>query len=161
MNTNPSRAGMSRIIFGLLLFVTIVASATVTALLVNIFERKSEARSPYIRLVDVDEDTTDPAVNNTVLARMLQRALTYLPGLADLNAIRTWTGFRAATPDSLPIIGTHPVRPHLWLAVGHEGLGVTTAPATAQLLAAQITGSAPPIDPMPYAAQRIDSWGAP
>ena len=62
MNTNPSRAGMSRIIFGLLLFVTIVASATVTALLVNIFERKSEARSPYIRLVEVDEDTTDPAV---------------------------------------------------------------------------------------------------
>nr|WP_060985887.1 FAD-dependent oxidoreductase [uncultured Acidovorax sp.] len=110
-------------------------------------------------------DTTDPAVNNAVLARMLQRALGYLPGLADLNAIRTWTGFRAATPDSLPIIGPHPAHPHLWLAVGHEGLGVTTAPATAQLLAAQITGSAPPIDPMPYAAQRfaaqlVDSRGA-
>lgn len=110
-------------------------------------------------------DTTDPAVNNAVLARMLQRALGYLPGLADLNAIRTWTGFRAATPDSLPIIGPHQAHPHLWLAVGHEGLGVTTAPATAQLLAAQITGSAPPIDPMPYAAQRfaaqlVDSRGA-
>ena len=110
-------------------------------------------------------DTTDPAVNNAVLGRMLQRALTYLPCLADLNAIRTWTGFRAATPDSLPIIGPHPAHPHLWLAVGHEGLGVTTAPATAQLLAAQITGSAPPIDPMPYAAQRfaaqlVDSRGA-
>ena len=105
-------------------------------------------------------DTTDPAVNHAVLARMLQRALSYLPGLADLNAIRTWTGFRAATPDSLPIIGPHPTHPHLWLAVGHEGLGVTTAPSTAQLLAAQITGSTPPIDPMPYAAQRFDSWGA-
>lgn len=105
-------------------------------------------------------DTTDAAVNHAVLARMLQRALTYLPGLADLNAIRTWTGFRAATPDSLPIIGPHPERPHLWLAVGHEGLGVTTAPATAQLLAAQITGSTPPIDPWPYAAQRFDLRGA-
>jgi glycine/D-amino acid oxidase-like deaminating enzyme len=86
---------------------------------------------------------------------MLQRTLDYLPGLTDLNAIRTWTGFRAATPDSLPMIGLHPERPHLWLAVGHEGLGVTTAPATAQLLAAQITGGTPAIDPAPYAPARF------
>ena len=89
------------------------------------------------------------------MARMLQRALDYLPGLADLNAIRTWTGFRAATPDSLPLIGAHPELPHLWLAVGHEGLGVTTAPATAQLMAAQITGGTPVIDPAPYAPARF------
>lgn len=38
-----------------------VATAAVTALLVNIFERKSEARQPYVRLVEVTEDTTDPA----------------------------------------------------------------------------------------------------
>jgi glycine/D-amino acid oxidase-like deaminating enzyme len=100
-------------------------------------------------------DTTDPAVNPDVMARMLQRTLDYLPGLAELNAIRTWTGFRAATPDGLPLIGPHPDRPHLWLAVGHEGLGVTTAPATAQLLAAQIAGGSPPIDPTPYAPARF------
>ncbi len=105
-------------------------------------------------------DTTDPAIHHAVLARMLQRALTYLPGLADLNAVRTWTGFRAATPDGLPIVGPHPTYPHLWLAVGHEGLGVTTAPATAQLLAAQISGGTPLIDPMPYAAQRFDLQAA-
>ena len=100
-------------------------------------------------------DTTDPAVNADVMARMLQRTLDYLPGLAELNAIRTWTGFRAATPDGLPLIGPHPDRPHLWLAVGHEGLGVTTAPATAQLLAAQIVGAPPLIDPTPYAPARF------
>lgn len=100
-------------------------------------------------------DTTDAAVNPTVMARMLQRAMGYLPGLADLNAIRTWTGFRAATPDGLPLIGQHPEHPHLWLAVGHEGLGVTTAPATARLLAAQITGGDPLIDPLPYAPSRL------
>ena len=38
-----------------------VATAAVTALLVNIFERKSEARQPFVRLVEVTEDTTDPA----------------------------------------------------------------------------------------------------
>lgn len=100
-------------------------------------------------------DTTDAAVDPPMLARMLRRALDYLPALADLNIIRTWTGFRAATPDSLPIIGRHPQRDGLWLAVGHEGLGVTTAPATARLLAAQLTGSALPFDAEPYGAQRF------
>lgn len=101
-------------------------------------------------------DTTDPAVENAIVARMLQRALSYLPGLGQLNAIRTWTGFRAATPDGLPIIGPHSRRPGLWLAVGHEGLGVTTAPATARLLAAQITGASLPLDARPYSATRFD-----
>ena len=41
--------------------VVAIASAAVTALLVNIFERKSEARAPFVRLVEVTEDTTDPA----------------------------------------------------------------------------------------------------
>ncbi|WP_431306291.1 NAD(P)/FAD-dependent oxidoreductase [Pseudomonas aeruginosa] len=75
-------------------------------------------------------DTLDPQVEGPVLARMLRRALDYLPGLAGLNAIRAWTGFRAATPDGLPLLGEHPAQPGLWLAVGHEGLGVTTAPGS-------------------------------
>lgn len=99
--------------------------------------------------------TTDPAVEAPMLARMLDRALDYLPALAGLNTLRSWTGFRAATPDSLPIIGRHPAQPGLWLAVGHEGLGVTTAPATARLLAAQITGAALPFDGEPYGMQRF------
>ena len=36
------------------------AAAGLTALLTNIFERKAEQRSPYIRLVEVGEDDTDP-----------------------------------------------------------------------------------------------------
>jgi len=41
--------------------VVALATAGVTALLVNIFERKSEGRNPYVRLVEVTDDTTDPA----------------------------------------------------------------------------------------------------
>lgn len=100
-------------------------------------------------------DTTDPAVEPDMLGRMLRRTLDYLPGLADLSIIRSWTGFRAATPDSLPILGAHPEQQGLWLAVGHEGLGVTTAPATARLLAAQITGALLPFDAEPYSARRF------
>jgi len=102
-------------------------------------------------------DDTSSDIDADMLTQMLARAVSYLPGLADLNAIRCWTGLRPATPDSLPILGPHPTRKGLWLAVGHEGLGATTAPASAQLLAAHITGSAPPIDPTPYLAQRFET----
>jgi len=40
---------------------TVVAFG-VTALLVNIFERKQEARNPFFRVVELTDETTDPAV---------------------------------------------------------------------------------------------------
>jgi len=90
-----------------------------------------------------------------MLARMLRRALDYLPGLGDLSAVRTWTGLRAATPDGLPLLGAHAGREGVWLALGHEGLGVTTAPASGRLVAALMTGRTPPIDPAPYQPCRL------
>lgn len=45
---------------GLTLLSAIVALAT-TALLTDIFEKKVEQRTPYVRLVEVGEDDTDPA----------------------------------------------------------------------------------------------------
>ena len=38
-----------------------LAAAGVTALLTNIFQKKSEQRNPYVRLVEVGENDTDPA----------------------------------------------------------------------------------------------------
>ncbi|MFN3985561.1 MAG: NAD(P)/FAD-dependent oxidoreductase [Rhodocyclaceae bacterium] len=97
----------------------------------------------------------DLAVDGPVLARMLAHASSFLPVLAELNIIRCWTGLRAASPDSLPLIGRHPGRNGLWLAVGHEGLGVTAAPATAELLMAAIFDEPPPIPSLPYAPERF------
>ncbi|MBD0678733.1 NAD(P)/FAD-dependent oxidoreductase [Pseudomonas sp. PSB11] len=99
--------------------------------------------------------TTDPQVEGWMLAKMLKRATEYMPGLAQLNGIRAWTGFRAASPDGLPLIGQHPKRKGLWLAVGHEGLGVTTAPGTADLLVAQLFNETPPLAVQPYLPQRF------
>lgn len=48
------------LLIGLALAFAAVGSA-VTSLLTNIFERKQEARNPYVRLVEVTEATTDPA----------------------------------------------------------------------------------------------------
>ena len=39
-----------------------VAAAAITALLVNIFERKQEAKNPFFRVVELTDETIDPAV---------------------------------------------------------------------------------------------------
>jgi len=49
-------------VFAALVVATAVATVAVAALLVNIFERKREAATPYVLLAEVTEETTDPAV---------------------------------------------------------------------------------------------------
>ena len=98
----------------------------------------------------------DSSINQEILTSMLQRASQYLPGVGSLSVIRVWTGFRAATPDKLPLIGQFPGDETLWLATGHEGLGITTAMATAELLTAAFTGNAPSIAPEPYMPARFE-----
>lgn len=93
-------------------------------------------------------------VENPMLARMLARALEYMPALGRLRGLRAWTGFRAATTDSLPLIGICPGFRNVWLATGHEGLGITTALGTAKLLAAQLTGREAAIPAGPYQPDR-------
>jgi glycine/D-amino acid oxidase-like deaminating enzyme len=97
----------------------------------------------------------DPAVEPAMVRRMIDRALLFMPGLAGLSAIRAWTGFRAATPDSLPIIGVHPDDPTLILATGHEGLGITTSLGTAELVADLLLGRDPAIPAGPYSPARF------
>jgi len=97
----------------------------------------------------------DLAIDQRMLAAMLNRAIEYMPGIASLHAIRTWTGFRAATPDKLPLIGPSIDDESVWLATGHEGLGITTSLGTAALLAAAFTGHAPPIPAESYLPARF------
>ncbi len=96
----------------------------------------------------------DASVNRSLVARMIARGKEYMPALARLSALRTWTGFRPATPDNLPFIGRWPALRDVWVAAGHEGLGITTSLGTARLLASLIVGEPPPIDPAPFAPDR-------
>ena len=98
----------------------------------------------------------DASIDQAMLSTMLTRASVYLPAIASLNVLRVWTGFRAATPDKLPLIGPVSGDDSLWLATGHEGLGITTALATAELLVAAFTDSAPAISPTPYLPSRFN-----
>lgn len=93
-------------------------------------------------------------VDHDILRRMLQRAQEYMPGIGPMSAVRTWTGFRAATPDKLPLIGPWPKDKTLFLATGHEGLGITTSLATARILVDTITGAKAEIPIEPYLPSR-------
>ena len=97
----------------------------------------------------------DVAVDQKILSEMLARATAYMPGIGQLQAIRAWTGFRAATPDKLPLIGPSPEDDSLLLATGHEGLGITTSLGTAELIASAVTGEPFLIDPRPYLPSRF------
>jgi D-hydroxyproline dehydrogenase subunit beta len=94
------------------------------------------------------------AVEPQLLARMLSRATEFMPEINGLTAIRTWTGFRAATPDKLPLIGKWPGADRLYMAAGHEGLGITTSLATGKLLVDEILGRESAIPRGPYSVGR-------
>ncbi len=94
-------------------------------------------------------------VDQPILSAMLERALIYLPGIKSVSAIRVWTGFRAATPDKLPLIGPDVIDNSLLVATGHEGLGITTSLGTAELIAATLAHEQPAIDPGPYFPSRF------
>ncbi len=119
----------------------------------------------------------DDSINRNLVNRMLTRACDYMPALKEMFAIRTWFGYRPAPMlscppprlasgdagagesknggDKLPIIGNWPKVKGLYIAAGHEGLGITTSLGTARLLAAEILGQPPPIDPAPYRPSRL------
>jgi glycine/D-amino acid oxidase-like deaminating enzyme len=96
-------------------------------------------------------------IDQAILSAMLARAAHFMPELNRLPAIRVWTGFRAATPDKLPLIGPSAADPTLWLATGHEGLGITTSLGTAALIAALLTGAETQIRHEPFLPARFFS----
>jgi glycine/D-amino acid oxidase-like deaminating enzyme len=102
----------------------------------------------------------DASLDERMLARMIARASEFIPSLAAMQMVRRWFGFRPATPDKLPLIGAWPAIPGVWIAAGHEGLGITTSLGTARILADLIAGREPPIGAEPFAPARALSVAA-
>ncbi len=94
-------------------------------------------------------------VSMSTVRSMLSRAFAYLPRLPQLQAIRVWTGLRPTTPDGQPYLGSVPALRDVWVAAGHEGLGVTTAFGSARLVIDQMLGRSCTIDPAPYSPARL------
>jgi D-amino-acid dehydrogenase len=66
-----------------------------------------------------------------------------------------WFGWRPMTYDSKPIIGRCPGWENVYLATGHNMLGLSMAPATGKLMTEMLNGQTPHIDPAPYSPERF------
>ncbi|MBQ0930878.1 FAD-dependent oxidoreductase [Ideonella alba] len=87
--------------------------------------------------------------------RRLYRALDdWFPGAAHTSRSLEWCGPRLAVADGLPVIGPSGV-PGVWLNTAHGASGWTLACGAALQLASQIGQQAAPVDPAPFAMERL------
>jgi glycine/D-amino acid oxidase-like deaminating enzyme len=82
------------------------------------------------------DTTVDPMVMSTILARILK----IVPKLGEVHAIRSWAGLRPSCKDLLPIISAVDEIGGLYIASGHEGIGITEGPITGKLVSQMILG---------------------
>jgi D-hydroxyproline dehydrogenase subunit beta len=92
-----------------------------------------------------------------VVATIARRAIAIVPGLASARLMRAYIGFRPATPDRLPIIGSDTSIGRLLHATGHEGAGVGLAQVTAEIVVSLVLGEPPALNVAPFAPDRFDA----
>ena len=124
-----------------------------------IFEEDRVAVTPFssgLRLGSMMEFTGyDTGLDPARLGLLTATANTYLRTPVPGTPTESWYGWRPMTPDGLPMIGPAPAAANLWLAAGHNMLGLSLAPSTGKLVAEMMTGSQPHLDPTPFAVGRF------
>jgi D-amino-acid dehydrogenase len=66
-----------------------------------------------------------------------------------------WFGWRPMTYDSLPVIDRSPALGNVYIAAGHNMLGLSMATATGRLVTEMLSGQTPHVDPAPYSVRRF------
>lgn len=66
-----------------------------------------------------------------------------------------WYGWRPMTFDGIPFIDRSPSMENVYVAAGHNMLGVSMAPATGKLVAELVNGETPHLDPKAYSFARL------
>lgn len=101
----------------------------------------------------------DRSMQPATVAWLAAQAVRLFPVLDRVQLMRVYRGFRPYCPDHLPVIGPDPRVPGVVHACGHEGAGIGLAPATAELVAAHLTGADPResvgVDPAPFLPDRF------
>lgn len=88
--------------------------------------------------------------------RALERAAEReVPGVLDGTKLERWVGMRPITPDGLPILGKLPAAQNIYIATGHQMLGLTLAPSTGKAMAQLILEGQSEVDLGPFAADRF------
>jgi len=89
----------------------------------------------------------------------LVRTARALPRLAEARFNQGYAGAFDITPDWMPILDESPLG-GFWIAAGMSGHGFKLAPAVGEMMAALITGAAPPVSPAPFRLDRFASGAA-
>jgi D-amino-acid dehydrogenase len=97
----------------------------------------------------------DSSLSRRRLDLLRHGALPYLHEPFGEPVEEEWFGWRPMTPDSVPIIDRSPALGNVWIAAGHNMLGVSMAPATGKLVAELLSGKTPHVDPAPYRLRRF------
>jgi D-amino-acid dehydrogenase len=71
------------------------------------------------------------------------------------ETVEEWYGFRPMTYDGIPVISRAPRHPNVYIAAGHNMIGISAAPASGHLIADLITEREPIMDPAPFSIQRF------
>lgn len=110
----------------------------------------------------MEEQGFDAAATAGAVMDLLWNARRLVPGIYDLALTEVRVGFRPATRDQLPLIGSTSV-PGLYVATGHFRHGVLLAPATATLMGDLLTGGplSPLIEPFRPVREGAATAGAP
>lgn len=88
----------------------------------------------------VEEAGFEPGPTPVGIAMMIAMASEVAPGIARLPILETWSGFRPATPDRLPLLGGDPALDGLVWATGHYRNGILLTPITGARIAALVAG---------------------
>jgi D-amino-acid dehydrogenase len=89
------------------------------------------------------------------VAALRRAVVSQLPTALDGEASVEWVGMRPVTPDGLPVIGALRGWPNVFVASGHQMLGITLAPATGEALARQILTGQSPAELQPFDPRRF------
>ena len=97
----------------------------------------------------------DRTVSLPVLSLLARHAVALFPVLRNVQAMRSYLGFRPYCPDHLPVLGEDRRAPGLWHAGGHEGAGIGLSVGSAKLMAQALVGARTELDLAPFAPDRF------
>lgn len=97
----------------------------------------------------------DRSISPARLEMLRRGAAHYLEEPWSEPVLEQWYGWRPMTWDSLPIIDRSPAHNNVWIAAGHNMLGLSMAPGTGRLVAELMSGVEPHVDHRPYRVSRF------
>ena len=96
----------------------------------------------------------DNTIDRRRLALLRDGASVYLRDDGTQAVEEEWFGWRPMTCDGVPIIDRSPIMDNVFIAAGHNMIGLTLAPSTGKLVAELVTGQATHVDPAMYGLGR-------